>query len=215
MARPARTRQPGVTHPSTPPGRDGQPPHLQVVGPDWQTGEGDDERSTDVHDPEAWTTVSPGGYARNRYYMKATDGHGHSDNVQVKITTQIGGMIGALVSSGTTAYRTNQDFIRDAIVHRLHDLHEMHKAGAIAGQLPEIIAKAAMEQAKVERESRGDLCASTATEIEVLIQRGQTDDIVHVLDGLEAISTNWPEFDQRAARQVIARGNEALKRALS
>lgn len=198
------------------PDRSADRPALTVVNDNWQTSDQDDEiaNRVDVHDPEAWTTVSPGGYARNRYYMKATDGHGHSDNMQVKVTQQIGGMVGALVASGTTAYRTPQDFIRDAIVHRLHDIHEMGKAGAIAGQLPEVIALAAMEQAKVERDSRDDMCKRTGVEIELLIQRGQADEVVHALDGLEALSAAWPEFDQRAARQVIARGNEALKRAL-
>ena len=191
--------------------------HLAAVDDGWQTTNDDEQastaeqRATDVHDPEAWTTVTPGGYSRSKYYMKATDGHGHSDHVQIKVTAQINGMMGALVASGTTQYRTVQDLVRDAIVHRLHDMHEMGKAGAIAGQLPEIIALAAMEQAKVEREARVNLCARVAQEVETLLQRGQVDDLVLALDGLDAISSTWPDYDRVRAGQVIARGNEALK----
>lgn len=190
-------------------------PKLVVVGDDWQTtDQPEDEHAlkVDVHDPEAWTTVAPGGYARNKYYMKATDGHGHSDNVQVKLTPQINGMIGALIASGTTQYRTPQDLIRCAVVHRLHDMHQMGRADAIAGQLPEIIMQASMDQAAVERDARTGLCTRTAKEIEVLVGRGQADEVVAALDGLDAISGNWPEHDRKVALAIIAAGNLGLKR---
>lgn len=172
----------------------------------------DAEHSTDVTDIDAWRTVAPNGYSRAKYYMRATDGKGHSQNMQVKVTEQIGGMIGALVASGMTRYKTPQDFVRDAIVHRLHDMHEMGRAGLIEGQLPEVIALAQIEQAGVERDARHALCERTGAEIETLVQRGQTDEIVIHLDALEVISSGWPDYDKARAQMVIARGNEALRR---
>lgn len=172
------------------------------------------EHSVDVTDLDAWRTVAPNGYSRTKYYMRATDGKGHSQNMQVKVTEQIGGMIGALVASGMTRYKTPQDFVRDAIVHRLHDMHEMGRAGLIEGQLPEVIALAQIEQAGVERDARRSLCDRTEAEIEVLVQRGQTDEIVTLLDALDVISSSgWPAWDHKRARMVITRGNEALRRA--
>lgn len=170
----------------------------------------DPSHSTDLTDRAAWTTVTPGGYSRQSYYMRATDRQGHSQNMQVKVTEQIAGMIGALVASGMTRYKTPQDFVRDAIVHRLHDMHEMGRAGLIAGQLPELIASAQIEQNRIERDARAELLKRTDEEVRVLVGRGQTEEAVGVLDGLEMIATNWPEHDQRLAADLVARGNDAI-----
>lgn len=71
-----------------------------------------------------WELEAPEAYSQNKFYTKATDGRGHSENVQVKLSPNIIGALSSIVQSkGIPEYRTIQDIIRDAVVHRLHYLY--------------------------------------------------------------------------------------------
>jgi len=180
-------------------------PNLTIVDDSWSTKDDTGESTDD------WSTVSPGGYARNRYYSRATDGHGHSEQMQFKHSPSVMGMIGAVVASGRTPYKTPQDLVRDAVIHRLHDLREMGMKGELVGQLPEVIHMAVMDQEKVQRSYREELCKRVADEVDVLMRRREGDAIVEHLDGLQHIAEDWPEFDRQQADAVVRRGNELLR----
>lgn len=79
----------------------------------------------------SWT-LSDGAYDPNKFYTEASDKSGRGDPVNARIPPQIAGTIAALVQSGKIPeYRTQSDFIRDAIVHRLHDIGERVDSGEI------------------------------------------------------------------------------------
>lgn len=66
------------------------------------------------------------GYSRDNFYVGAVDGSGGSETKYLKMAGSVLGQIGELVSSKLVpAYRTEADFIRDAVIHRLHDVNEM------------------------------------------------------------------------------------------
>lgn len=73
---------------------------------------------------DGWGTQADD-YSIAEFYCKATDGRGHSDNLRVRVKPEMAGEVAALVSSGRIPdYTTPQDFIRDAMVHRLRWLSE-------------------------------------------------------------------------------------------
>lgn len=81
------------------------------------------------------------------FYTKATDGRGHSDNLRVRVKPEVAGEIAATVASGRIPdYTTPQDFIRDAIVHRLRWLAEHADDAALTAKLTETVRRTVIEE---------------------------------------------------------------------
>ena len=71
-------------------------------------------------------------YDPDKFYTEASDKSGRGDPVNARIPPQIAGTIAALVQSAKIPeYRTQSDFIRDAVVHRLHDIGVRVDSGEI------------------------------------------------------------------------------------
>ena len=72
------------------------------------------------HSEDAWSTDGPG-YREDRIYTRSTDAAGHQKHLRVNVPPSIAGQLASLAADGQIpAYRTSQDVVRDAIVHRLH-----------------------------------------------------------------------------------------------
>ena len=101
------------------------------------------EATRDVDD--GWGTSDD--YDIGEFYTRATDGRGHSDHLRVRIKPEVAGEIGALVSSGMIPdYTTSQDFVRDAIVHRLRWLAEHADDPVLAAKLSETVRRTTIEE---------------------------------------------------------------------
>ena len=87
---------------------------------------------TNPSDPlDPWSIASGAGYSIDNFYVRSTDGKGHSENIQAKLSPAVLGQLQALISGGICPYRTVQDFIRDAVIHRAKYLHEASQSGRI------------------------------------------------------------------------------------
>lgn len=70
-----------------------------------------------------WDVVNTQGYNPNGFYTQASDKKGHSAKFTVKVPVNVAGEIANVYQSGKIPeIRNVQDFIRDAIIHRLHQL---------------------------------------------------------------------------------------------
>lgn len=85
----------------------------------------------DTFDPFA---TDKKGYSLDKFYTKSTDGKGISETKYVKLPPSLIGEIGELIAQRKIPdYRTDADFIRDAIVHRLRYVAEMVADGKLQG----------------------------------------------------------------------------------
>jgi hypothetical protein len=82
---------------------------------------------------DTWQTESEG-YSPDKFYTRATDGKGHSEVVHLKLPPEITSVMAQIVQSRAIPdYRTAQDIIRDAIVHRLQYLRESGMVDGVTG----------------------------------------------------------------------------------
>lgn len=86
-------------------------------------------------------------YAEDRFFMRSTDGHGHSSHARVNIPPQLMARLEDVVMSRRFPYRSLQDIVRDAINHRLHQLSLL---------APDVVPEAALatERRKSQTELR-------------------------------------------------------------
>jgi hypothetical protein len=59
-------------------------------------------------------------YSGDRYYLKAADERGHSAMLHARVQPWVVAAIEEVTCNKEFPYRTISDFVRDAIVHRLH-----------------------------------------------------------------------------------------------
>lgn len=65
------------------------------------------------------------GYSVDKYYTRATDNKGHGSTLYARMLTDVAEQIAKIVQSNVIPeYKTHQDFIRDAIYHRLRYLSD-------------------------------------------------------------------------------------------
>lgn len=84
----------------------------------------------DEYDPFA---TDKKGYSEDKFYTKSTDGKGVSETKYVKMPPSMIGEMGELIARRIIPdYRTDGDFIRDAVIHRLHHIAEMMNDGRLS-----------------------------------------------------------------------------------
>lgn len=64
-------------------------------------------------------------YDPSHFYIKSTDGRGHGEKMSLTVPPEILGRIQAMIETRKFPYRTTHDFIRDAVLHRLHQLNDV------------------------------------------------------------------------------------------
>ncbi len=70
-----------------------------------------------------WETTTPVGYNPDMFYTQASDKKGHTAKITVQFPVNVAGEIASVTQSGKIPdYKTAQDFVRDAVIHRLHDI---------------------------------------------------------------------------------------------
>lgn len=109
---------------------------------------------TDSYDPYEFEQDTQTPYSRERFYTKSRDKTGEKDNVRVQFPGGLGHEVDALIAEKIIPeYATRQDFVRDAIVHRLHDIAEMKEMGRLSRRMNPLILQMEMEQLKADVES--------------------------------------------------------------
>lgn len=120
------------------------------------------------------------GYRKDNFYTGAKDGAGNSETKYLKIGGSVLGQIGALVSGKQIpAYKTEADFIRDAIIHRLHEVGVMIEDGKILATVNRVVKLDRIQQRQVELQ---EFAAVVNNHEEVMAQCVQSEDVMLLED---------------------------------
>ena len=93
----------------------------------------------------SWTSLEEtGGYDPEQFYCTATDKKGHCQEFRVKAPPQVAGQLSAMLATRKFPYRTQNDFFRDAMIHRLHQLARMNE-GEVRDLLDNLVAGLVVE----------------------------------------------------------------------
>ena len=144
-----------------------------------------------------WGTESAKGYRRDAYYTQASDKQGHSAKTTVKMPTNVAGEIHSLVASGKIPeYRTSVDFIRDAVIHRLHDLEGLVDDPSYSRRISMYVLHQDVMIKRQHREEYAEMMTAIEEEIQYLQNTRQGDKLrrylVELLDNAEEAIP--PEF---------------------
>lgn len=117
----------------------------EVAGPTLERFPGDADPESDV-----LAVIGTRGYSEDRFYTKSSDERGHSKMLRLWIPQGIDAQVYGATNE-IPQYRTVQDFMRDAIVHRLEYLQKRYKLSDQGRRLLELERwKADSERRSVE-----------------------------------------------------------------
>lgn len=122
----------------------------------------------DAH--ESWDLETS--YSPEKYYTYSVDARGHKETIRVPFPPSVYGRIGELIASKRVSqYRTPQDFIRDAVIHRLEYLNDFLKDVGIADTIKhEMLLSQVEDEARQQRQLES-LVKRTAEELEIAYGR--------------------------------------------
>jgi hypothetical protein len=144
--------------------------------------------------PNAGTTLDPwalaagSAYDPERIYTRASDDHGHSALMHVKVSPTLHGEIVALIQSkAIPELRTHADVVRDALIHRMVFYRDMLKQQGIStGNLSNALAlemrEAELDEIELRMAAWSRIIEKLDARLGSLIEVGDFDSAWHVID---------------------------------
>lgn len=143
---------------------------------------------------DPWNLLSTG-YALERFYTRSTDGNGHSDLIHVKISPLLHGQIIAAVEDRSlTAYRTQADVVRDALIHRLKWLSDNYSSAVNLAELEQEQRQAQLDQTKRQRDAWKKYLNDLDTQLTEMIGDNEYDEAEWLMDQNEWSDVMTPPY---------------------
>ncbi len=141
---------------------------------------------SDPNDPWA---MAQAGYSPDKFYVRATDGKGHSENVQTKISPSLLGELSAIIAAKEIPeYRTVQDFIRDAVLHRAKYVAELLKRGTLAQKVDAEMVLSSIEGSRKMRREQEAIVSTGRDELADLIRVSNYGAYSSLVEELDSVS---------------------------
>lgn len=160
---------------------------------------------------DPWNLLSSG-YALERFYTRSTDGNGHSDLIHIKISPLLHGQVIAVVEDrGLTAYRTQADVVRDALIHRLKYINDNHDSLLNWAELEQEQRQAMLDQAKRQRDAWKRYLNDLDAQLTEMIEDGELDEAEWLMDQNEWSDVMTPPYLAKLAK-VLQKHRDDIKR---
>jgi len=153
------------------------------------------------------------GYSREHFYCSARDGAGNNETKYLKIAGSVLGQIGMIVSSkDIPVYKTEADFIRDAIVHRLHDIAEMLEDGRLMSSINRTVILNRIEQRQVELQEFNTIVHQHEEAMAQCVQSGDHEFLEELLSDAESDYEGLRDNYQARLMPIITKYKSELTR---
>lgn len=160
----------------------------------------------DNQEAEDWNFIVGSEYDIDRIYTRAADKRGHKDTVHVPISPGMYGSISHLVSLQVVpGYRSVQDFIRDAIVHRLRYMNEQVKDGRIRSELTAEMMLAELEMHQRQMADLNAVVEGTEALLKAAVESKDAVRVEELLDKGTAAMEKLVEPYKGKLRKVLER----------
>lgn len=165
----------------------------------------------DPKDP--WALATGGGYDKEHVYTRATDGHGHSDALYIKVSPAVMACISEAIEK-VNSYRSKGDFLRDAIIHRLHEINEWTKnPGHINLQPIDVECRLAeLQELAGKRQEWTSLIETADAQLQALINEGDYEAAQYFIDQNSMVESMSIPFQQRLS-VVLMRHQDVIRRS--
>lgn len=140
-----------------------------------------------THDPSY--DLDDGSYSPDAFYVASTNSHDHSETAQVKMPKHLKRLISQFIQDASIpAYKSANDVIRDALVHRLRYLAtEYQQSGAMERWVTQETARQRLETIRAELESQRQLVEFARETTQVAVDE-------HDPTVLEEVALSMSEF---------------------
>lgn len=158
-------------------------------------------------DEDVWTTQATGDYDPDEFYIRSTNKHDHRAQQRVHFPPAIQAALQEVINSREwPIYRNAHDFIRDAVVHRLHYLKARGWQNPVVEELLQVErAQGILETANVLDAKRKELLDDAIATINALKLSGDNDMLTQTLEQLDHVADSLsPPWDDKL-RDVIRR----------
>lgn len=139
----------------------------------------------DPKDP--WATAQSG-YAPDKFYTRSTNSHDHSETLYVKVSPALFAALNDAVEK-VSEYRTRADIVRDALIHRLHQVNEWVRAGINIQPIDTEVRLSEIEQAQADRAHWDHLVTSLDALLLKLVANGELDSAEHFIEQSAAVES--------------------------
>lgn len=155
--------------------------------------------------PDPWDLDDGTGYDPSKFYTKASTTKGDKgENWQVMVPSSVASQLTAMIQGGKIKhYATRQDFIRDAIYHRLHDIAEMLNDTQLARKLGILYRTSEMLSIREDVQAADDFIDTVRESCRELEDRKEWELLVETLNLAEEHIEVVPTARKAALGEVI------------
>lgn len=169
-------------------------------------------------DPKDPWALAQSGYAPDKLYTRSTNGHDHADTLYVKVSPALMACV-AEACEKVAGYRTKADVVRDALIHRMHQVNDWMATGINMGPVDVEVRMAELEQIQSNRHYWNAVITQLDNTLRELCEEGDFETAVYVIQENAAVESMSPPYLAKLGavidtyRDRINKGINALEAA--
>lgn len=146
-------------------------------------------------DPKDPWALATNGYAKDKIYTRSTNGHDHSETLYVKISPALAAVIAEAIDK-VDSYRSKADVVRDALIHRMHEVNEWVLAGDHVNLQPVDVEvrMAEIQDIKAKRGYWNALISELDDTLNELVKEGDYETAAWLMQENGAVESMSPPF---------------------